>query len=445
MDIEKVWELFENLNEYVYATDMDTCELVYMNKKALKKFGLKSVEDAAGRKCYEVIHHCSEPCAICNNNELRPGFFKEWWSYNPYLKKHFVIKDTMIIDEGRRLRLEFAFDTSTMDWQHNSYQDLESIVNDGLRVALMEPTPDRALGVLLEYMGKALCGERTYIFEKNAKGGDDNTYEWVAAGVTPEKDNLKDLPPEVCANWYCNFSENKNIIIEDLEDIKTDDPLQYANLKRQNIHSLVVVPLYENRRAIGFYGVDNPPAESIEYAENMLQIMGHFIVSSLKRRNLVRELQALSFKDQLTNLGNRHAMQAFIKNSLNNCVSMGAAYCDITGLKKVNDTEGHDAGDRLIVRASKCLEKAFGGFGLFRIGGDELLALCPGIGRSELEEKIHDLRSYMKEFSVVMAVGAVWKEGGDFSLDSVLSEAEALMYEDKTAYYRTEGIDRRTR
>ena len=442
--MEKIWDLFYNLNEYVYATDMDSGEIVYMNKKALAAFGIKSVEDVADKKCYEVIHHCSEPCAICNNKELKPGIYKEWWNYDPYFKKHFVIKDTMLIDNGRRLRLELAFDTSAPDWRrHNGYQNMESIVNEGLRVSLMEPDPDRALDILLEYIGKALNGERTYIFEKNEKGGDDNTYEWTAAGVTPEIDNLKDLGPEVCVNWYRNFSENKSIIIDKLDDVKEINPVQYEVLKRQNIHSLVVVPLYENSKAIGFYGVDNPPAESMEYAENMLQIMGHFIVSSLKRRNLMKDLEALSFRDQLTGLGNRHAMQAFVKSSFNGCKSLGTAYCDITGLKKVNDTEGHDAGDKLIIRASKCLEKAFGSFGLFRIGGDEMLALCPEIRKSDLDEKIANLKEYMKEFSVVMAVGSVWIDGGSFNLDEILSKAETLMYEDKSAYYRTAGIDRR--
>ncbi len=63
-------------------------------------------------------------------------------------------------------------------------------------------SPDEALNVVLEYIGNALNGQRTYVFEKNASGGDDNTYEWISAGVTPEKDNLQNLPPEVCAGWY---------------------------------------------------------------------------------------------------------------------------------------------------------------------------------------------------------------------------------------------------
>ncbi len=175
-----------------------------------------------------------------------------------------------------------------------SVQNLEAVINEGLRVALLEETPDQSLEVLLEHLGKALNGERTYIFEQNESGGDDNTYEWAAEGVRPEKEGLQNVPPEVCASWYHKFSVGRHIVIEHLEDIRETDPLQYENLNRQGVHSLVVVPLYDGKKIIGFYGVDNPPVKSLEYASNMLQTAAYFIVSSLKRRNLFRELQKRS-------------------------------------------------------------------------------------------------------------------------------------------------------
>ncbi len=174
-------------------------------------------------------------------------------------------------------------------------QNLEAIINEGLRVALLEKTPDQSLEVLLEHLGKALNGERTYIFEQNESGCDDNTYEWTADGVEPQKENLQNVPPEVCASWYRNFNVGRHIVIERLENIRETDPLLYANLKRQGIHSLVVVPLYDGKQIIGFYGVDNPPVRSLEYASNILQTAAYFIVSSLKRRNLFRELQKRSY------------------------------------------------------------------------------------------------------------------------------------------------------
>ena len=190
-----------------------------------------------------------------------------------------------------------APDVERHEWQSDmqSVQNLEAVINEGLRVALLKETPDQSLEVLLGYLGKALSGERTYIFERNASGCDDNTYEWVADGVEPEKENLQNVPSEVCAAWYRNFSVGKHIVIENVEEIRKDEPLVYDTLKRQNILSLVVVPLYDNKKAIGFYGVDNPPVKLLEYASNMLQTAAYFIVSSLKRRNLFRELQKRSY------------------------------------------------------------------------------------------------------------------------------------------------------
>ncbi len=190
---------------------------------------------------------------------------------------------------------EFKEEERVQDSDMQSVQNLETVINEGLRVALLEETPDQSLAVLLEHLGKALKGDRTYIFEQNAAGCDDNTYEWVADGVQPEKENLQNVSPEVCASWYRNFSIGRHIVIEDLEEIRETDPLQYENLKQQNIHSLVVVPLYNGKKVIGFYGVDNPPVKSLEYASNMLQTAAYFIVSSLKRRNLVREIQNRSY------------------------------------------------------------------------------------------------------------------------------------------------------
>ena len=104
-------------------------------------------------------------------------------------------------------------------------------------------------------------------------------------------------------------------MIEDLEKIREDDPALYHVLHKQNISSLVVVPLYDNGKAFAFYGIDNPPAASLEYTSGILHIMGHFIVAALKRRNLVRQLQDMSLRDELTGLGNRHALHLFTEKN----------------------------------------------------------------------------------------------------------------------------------
>lgn len=445
MKTEKIWKFFDNLNELVYVADMDTYELLYMNQKALRTYGFDSPEEIKGRKCHEVLHTCGTPCTICNNHELEEGVFREWEYYNPILDKYLMLKDTMLVEDGRRYRMEIAVDVSVQVGQGNavqSYQNLELSANEGFRIALRAPTPDKAIDVILEYLGKALKGERTYIFEKNEAGGDDNTYEWAANGVVPEKENLQNLPPEICANWYRNFSEDRSIMIENLEDIREEDPLQYENLKRQNIHSLVVVPLYNEGKIIGFYGVDNPPGTSLDYAQNMLQIVGHFIISCLKRRSVLKQLEVMSYSDQLLGIGNRYAMQRYI-DEIQQGESIGVVYCDVTGLKYVNDTQGHEAGDRLLVDACESFRRVFGDCGLFRIGGDEMLALCRHMEERTLYERVEALRGDMKAHKVVMAVGAVWQREYKSDINRLLSESEQQMYEDKAVFYRTAKVDRR--
>ena len=438
------WEIFDNMREAVFVTDSSSYELVYLNKYAMQLFGIGSRDDYFGKTCHSIIQGCSSPCSMCCNSELTVGSFIERQYYNPGLDKYFLIKETLIEEDGRLFHMELAIDITAQEKRSDllrNCQDLEIIVNNGIRLALNEPVPDKSLDLILEYIGMALKGERTYIFERNQSGCDNNTYEWVAAGITPEKDNLQNLPPEVCANWYRNFSESKNILIEDLEDIHESDPLQYENLKRQNIHSIAVVPLYIDGIVIGFYGIDNPPQHTLEYASNMLQIMGYFIVSTLKRRNLVKQLQELSFSDRLTGLGNRHAMEDFVEK-MGHSDRIGVVFCDITGLKRLNDSEGHSAGDRLIRGCADALRTAFGEYRLFRIGGDEMLTICCGLSEHQLSDRVDRLHSELSDRKMNMAVGSVWQESAD-DINVLIKEAERLMYADKSEYYRIMGLDRR--
>lgn len=440
-----IWKFFDNINELAYASDMDSYEILYMNRKCLETYGISSVDELKGRKCYEILQGNSSPCASCSNESLSVGEFTERKYYNPFLKKNFLLMDTMTIDNERRCRFELAVnigENETSKQTLDRHEELEKRVNDGIRHAACEPDPDKSIDILLEFLGKVLNGERAYIFEKNPSGGDDNTYEWTAAGITPEKDNLQNVPPEVCENWYRYFSEEKNIVFDDIEKMRYNDPLQYENLKNQNIHSIVVVPLYNGNQVIGFYGIDNPPKQALDQTLNMLRIVGYFISASIKRRDMMNQLRETSLYDWLTKLGNRHAMDEYISN-IGSKKSIGIVYGDITGLKRMNDTMGHKMGDALICRAADSLKAAFGEYGLFRIGGDELLAICVDIDKDTLKSRTELLRKNAAENSVNLAIGAVWKENYDNDLQKLMSEAEKLMYKEKSEYYRTSGMERR--
>jgi diguanylate cyclase (GGDEF)-like protein len=123
--------------------------------------------------------------------------------------------------------------------------------------------------------------------------------------------------------------------------------------------------------------------------------------------------------------------------------SIGIVYCDVTGLKRVNDVMGHRAGDALLIRACKCIRQTYGDFQLYRTGGDEFLVLCSGVTEEELCEKERQLKENMKHSEVAIAVGCAWRPNGRINFDKLLTEADQRMYADKRAYYERTGIDRR--
>ena len=62
--MKEIWEFFENLDEYVYVTDVKTNELIYMNRKTMETYGYDSVEQIKGKKCYQILQNSSMPCKM---------------------------------------------------------------------------------------------------------------------------------------------------------------------------------------------------------------------------------------------------------------------------------------------------------------------------------------------------------------------------------------------
>ncbi len=312
----------------------------------------------------------------------------------------------------------------------------EKIINEGLREALRERCATRSLEIFLEHLGRKSNSERIYIFEGKRGESVSNTFEWCAEGVSKQKSNLQNVPFEAVEWWYNVFEDKSSIIIKDAEAIKESEPLTYKYLEPQNIHSLIASPLILEDSIIGFYGVDNPPQEIMGHISDVAEIIGHFIVSLLEKQRLMEQLEKLSFEDSLSEVRNRHALNDYI-NFHKVLRDVGIVYCDVMGLKKVNDTLGHQAGDDLIIRASQALQKNFQKKDIYRIGGDEFLVLTQGVEEETFKCKIEQLRRDMQENNALMALGCLWKKEVT-DIDALIAEADDLMYQEKREHYDTE-------
>ena len=153
-----------------------------------------------------------------------------------------------------------------------------------------------------------------------------------------------------------------------------------------------------------------------------------------------RTFRNMANTDSMTGVRNKHAYSEQ-ETAINAQIRAGeidklaVVVGDINGLKVVNDTLGHAAGDQLIKDASALICKQFVHGAVFRIGGDEFVVLLQGEGFDTMNEVISELNRQVEENikknSVVVSIGYSVLEKGDEYLSDVFERADRMMYERK--------------
>ena len=265
----------------------------------------------------------------------------------------------------------------------------------------------------------------------------DNTYEFCAEGVTPEIEHLKGLPYEgVIDVWYKEYEKGGHILIYDLEKYRKVSENMYNVLKPQGIRTLVTGPLILEGENIGFFGVDNPPAEMMKEVSEIIRLLMFFLSEMLSQRDDKDRLVKYSYHDPLTGVKNRRAISEFEKEELDTSRSYGFIMCDINGLKAVNDSEGHDAGDAMIKTVASCLTKTFGFENVYRMGGDEFAVYVYKDSLKEMEAAVAKVKEELSKKSIYVAIGYSYADGGDPDHAALRTLADNRMYEDKKEFYR---------
>ena len=156
-----------------------------------------------------------------------------------------------------------------------------------------------------------------------------------------------------------------------------------------------------------------------------------------KRKETEEKLQFLSFYDSLTGLKNRTYFELEMGKLQQTGMVCGLIVCDVNGLKQINDTFGHAAGDRLLQTVAQMLKKAAGIEQLARLGGDEFVILLPGASPDEIAkivaaikyEQDHDTTE--REYPLSVSVGYAYRADQAISMSELFARADAMMYEEK--------------
>ena len=169
--------------------------------------------------------------------------------------------------------------------------------------------------------------------------------------------------------------------------------------------------------------------------------------AQIRREQKIREEASLAFerarRDDLTGIKNKNAYGEF-EHSLNTQIEAGKnpefaiAICDVNGLKTVNDTQGHKAGDAYIKNASRLVCETFKHSPVFRVGGDEFVVILRGSDFEKREKLEQDFAKKVSDSAenngVSMACGvSVFNPVHDKNVSAVFERADALMYKNKVS------------
>lgn len=317
--------------------------------------------------------------------------------------------------EQIRQRLEIATVLNSCVGKLNSDTDIDVGINN-----------------LLATVNGYFQADRTYVFEIDPdRDVLINTFEYICGQeVSAQMDNLQEVPVSVIKVWMQNFRQGRSYYMSDLEQERGQP--SYEMLKAQQVWRLLAVPLMKGGAMVGFLGVDNPRAHYDD--ATLLASIQFFVTNSLDRKKQQAYLEKLSYRDMLTGLYNRNRyierLEAYKQVQDQ---QIGAIYIDLNGLKKVNDEQGHRAGDELIMRAAGTIAGIFAE-DAYRVGGDEFVVILLDVSREDFARKTEQLRRQMQENSVDASIGGVWQASTE-NLENLLRLADENMYREKKRYY----------
>ncbi|MFA0815618.1 MAG: HD domain-containing phosphohydrolase [Anaerofustis sp.] len=157
-----------------------------------------------------------------------------------------------------------------------------------------------------------------------------------------------------------------------------------------------------------------------------------------EKREKGRQIEYLSYHDQLTGLYNRRFVDqesAALDNEV--FYPLTVMYADVNGLKIINDAFGHDQGNHLLVKFADILTDSLPKEQIIsRIGGDEFLVLMPNTSAAEAHELMDLIREKTESEEVMninmsVSFGSATKYDDSDTLQEVMRQAENIMYSKK--------------
>lgn len=251
--------------------------------------------------------------------------------------------------------------------------------------------------------------EYVYYIEKEE---DDilTIYEWCAENVPWQRDRIKMMDADQMPRWM-------------KQEITDTTEADYS----------VFRPLDENVTAVlAAVGVHRGGCDL-----SLMRAVLPYISQAIILQKMQKQQEYLSYHDDLTGLLNRNSFVGYLAEvKQEELRSLGALSVDINGLKNFNKEFGREYGDEVVIRVGEVLEEYFRGAMVFRLTGDEYLAIMENVSYEEFMKNVHGAHNKLDNISLgLVTMGYAW-EKIDIDVDSLVADAENMMREEKQKYYK---------
>ena len=243
---------------------------------------------------------------------------------------------------------------------------------------------------------------------------------------------------EVAQTWPDTLAGSTCIIIKDehdMEKLQEQNPIWKASLEQAGVKTVVLYPLRHGGELLGYMWALNFNVENVLKIKETLELTTFFLASEISNYLLLDKLKILSTIDTLTSVRNRNEMNNRVDRIVagDEPVPQGVLFADLNGLKRVNDEQGHAAGDKMLCAAASILQSVFHDGEVYRAGGDEFMILVNEISEDDMQDRVarvHFLSG--KTENVRFSIGVCY---GKKDIRKAMRLADERMYAFKNGYY----------
>ncbi len=291
------------------------------------------------------------------------------------------------------------------------------------------------------------------------------TFEQIAVGLASNYDVVYYV--DVADSSYFGYEVNNiygqldisNTGDDFFKSCNTNIPLIVHKQDREQVTDFInkdhIISMLENHKDISIkYRIK--AADKYRYTRMSIRKTSdgtHFIVTveniddeiqkEAQHLKALKSEKELARRDELTGIKNKTAykeLEESVQGNMDNAIdylNFGLVVCDTNNLKKINDTQGHAAGDEYIKASARILCDIFVHSPVFRVGGDEFVVFLRGNDYSSRHELMDKLRSQVLEnkkmgAGVILASGmSEYKPESDTFVSDIFERADKEMYEDK--------------